>query len=56
MKGVAETETEEFKDVKNINFKTDVSSINTNNEQRDEHLRSGDFFASEEHPYIEFRA
>src|SRR5690606_15075889 len=54
--GVAETETEEFKNISNIDFKADVSSINTNNEQRDEHLRSADFFASEENPYIEFKA
>lgn len=54
--GEAQTESEEFQNVKNINFKADVSSINTNNEQRDEHLRSNDFFAIEEHPYIEFKA
>lgn len=54
--GVAETATEEFKEIRNISFKADVSSINTNNEQRDAHLRSEDFFASEEHPFIEFNA
>lgn len=54
--GQAETETEQFQLVKNINFKADVSSINTRNEQRDAHLRSGDFFAADEHPFIEFKA
>lgn len=54
--GEAQTETEEFKNVKNVDFKADVSTINTNNDQRDEHLRSDDFFAVEKHPYIEFKA
>lgn len=46
----------DFKSVKNIEFKANADSINTNNEQRDEHLKSEDFFAAEKHPYIEFRA
>ena len=54
--GAAETETDDFKQVKNIEFKSDVNSINTNNEQRDEHLKSADFFAAEEHPEIVFEA
>lgn len=54
--GKAETEGDDFKDVKNVEFKADVKSIDTNNEQRDEHLRSGDFFAADEHPDIIFRA
>ena len=54
--GEAQTETEEFKNVKNVDFKADVSTINTNNDQRNEHLRSDDFFAVEKHPYIEFKA
>jgi len=32
----------------------DVASIHTNNAQRDEHLRSGDFFDAEHHPTITF--
>ncbi|TFH23303.1 MAG: polyisoprenoid-binding protein [Myxococcales bacterium] len=32
----------------------EVKSINTNNEKRDKHLLSNDFFAAEEHPLIEF--
>jgi polyisoprenoid-binding protein YceI len=31
-----------------------VASINTNNEQRDEHLRNADFFEAESHPAITF--
>ncbi len=54
--GQAETETDEFKSVKNVEFKADVKSIDTNNEQRDEHLRSADFFAASEHEGMTFRA
>ncbi|MDO5502380.1 MAG: YceI family protein, partial [Actinomycetia bacterium] len=31
-----------------------ANSVDTRNEQRDEHLRSNDFFGSEEHPEITF--
>lgn len=31
-----------------------AASINTNNEKRDEHLKSSDFFAVEEHPELTF--
>ena len=34
----------------------DVSSVNTNNEMRDGHLRTSDFFAVEEFPTIDFRS
>lgn len=54
--GQAESEGDEFKKIKNIEFKADVKSIDTNNDQRDEHLRSGDFFAAEEHPQMNFKA
>ena len=54
--GIAETETEEFSKVKNLEFKADVKSVNTNNEDRDNHLKSDDFFASEQHPEIRFTA
>ena len=54
--GQAETESDEFKSIKNIEFKADVKSIDTNNEQRDEHLRSADFFAAEEHAELIFKA
>lgn len=54
--GKAETEGDDFKEVKNVEFKADVKSIDTNNEQRDEHLRSGDFFAADEHAELIFRA
>ncbi|MFJ6214116.1 YceI family protein [Streptomyces sp. NPDC092296] len=33
-----------------------VASIDTNQQQRDEHLRTGDFFEAETHPEITFRS
>jgi polyisoprenoid-binding protein YceI len=33
-----------------------VASVNTNNDRRDEHLRSEDFFEAEAHPYITFQS
>ena len=33
-----------------------VTSIDTGNEKRDNHLRSGDWFAAEEHPYMTFKS
>ncbi|MFC5588037.1 YceI family protein [Sporosarcina soli] len=37
-----------------IDFKIDAASINTNNTDRDNHLRSGDFFDTETYPNITF--
>src|SRR5690606_15968494 len=54
--GSAESEYDDFKSIRNIEFKADVKSINTNNEQRDEHLRSADFFSADEHAEMVFRA
>lgn len=34
----------------------DVSSVNTKQEQRDQHLRTSDFFLVEEHPHMTFRS
>lgn len=39
-----------------IEFDIDASSINTRNEDRDNHLRSDDFFDVEKHPSITFKA
>ncbi|WP_419960102.1 YceI family protein [Psychrobacillus sp. BM2] len=39
-----------------ISFDIDVKSINSNNEDRDNHLRSGDFFDIETYPSIKFVA
>lgn len=37
-----------------INFEIDTASIDTNNDQRDGHLRSPDFFDAEKNPVISF--
>jgi polyisoprenoid-binding protein YceI len=37
-----------------IQFSADTASINTNNEQRDAHLRSDDFFSVEQYPQLFF--
>ena len=34
----------------------EAASVNTNQEQRDEHIRSADFFDAENHPQITFRS
>jgi len=39
-----------------ITFTADLSSIDTNNEQRDQHLKSGDFFDVEKFPSIQFKS
>jgi polyisoprenoid-binding protein YceI len=47
------TEGDNFENAK-INFSADVNSINTDNEKRDEHLKSADFFDSSKFPKITF--
>ena len=39
-----------------IRFAADVDSIDTNNEQRDAHLKNGDFFDAENHPQVIFES
>lgn len=51
--GTVETETEDF-DGATVNFSADTSSIDTNQSQRDEHLKSADFFDAETHPKLSF--
>ena len=48
-----EAEAADFSDAK-ISFEADVNSISTNNEQRDGHLKSEDFFAAEKFPKLSF--
>ncbi len=38
----------------NVSAKAVVASVNTNQKDRDGHLRTGDFFAAEEHPELTF--
>ena len=49
-----ETETDDFTTVKKIEFTADINSINTNNEQRDTHLKSADFFDAEQYNQLRF--
>ena len=48
-----ESEKDDFTDAK-ISFEADTASVSTNNTQRDEHLKGGDFFASEKFPTLKF--
>lgn len=49
-----ETENEDFSSASKIAFTADINSIDTNNEQRDGHLKSADFFSADEFPQIAF--
>src|SRR5262245_55515245 len=48
-----ETEGDDITTAK-VHFTADVKTISTNNEQRDAHLNSGDFFDVDNHPQIIF--
>ncbi len=48
-----ESDSEDFSDAK-ISFEADVDSIETNAAQRDAHLKSDDFFNSEQYPKLTF--
>lgn len=37
-----------------VHFLADINSISTNNEQRDAHLKTGDFFDAENYPQVRF--
>lgn len=39
-----------------INFSVDVNSVNTDNENRDKHLKSDDFFNAEKFPQMNFKS
>ncbi len=51
--GSVESETEDF-DGASVNFSLDVTSIDTNQADRDAHLKSPDFFAAEQYPTVDF--
>jgi len=51
--GTVVTSKEDFSDAR-IDFSIDVKSIDTDNEDRDKHLRSADFFDVEKYPKIIF--
>ena len=51
--GTVEHTKDDFSDAK-INFSIDVNSVNTDNENRDKHLKSDDFFNAEKFPAMKF--
>ena len=51
--GNIESEKEDFSDAK-VSFEADISSIDTQNDQRDTHLKSDDFFNAEKFPKLTF--
>jgi polyisoprenoid-binding protein YceI len=51
--GTITSPNEDFTDAE-INFTVDAASINTENERRDNHLKSDDFFNAEKYPQIKF--
>jgi polyisoprenoid-binding protein YceI len=52
----ATTEGDNFSKVNSVETTVDVSSIDTNNEQRDGHLKSDDFFSAGNHNQISFKS
>lgn len=51
---ISTTENDDFNTAQKIEFTADIDSIDTNNAQRDSHLKSADFFNIETHPQIHF--
>lgn len=49
-----ETEGDDFSTASKIEFTADIDSIDTNNHQRDTHLKSPDFFNADEHGQLKF--
>ncbi|PTX21113.1 polyisoprenoid-binding protein YceI [Pontibacter mucosus] len=49
-----ETEDDDFTKASKILFTADVDSISTNNEQRDTHLKSADFFDAASHGQVKY--
>ncbi|MDZ7694868.1 MAG: YceI family protein [Balneolaceae bacterium] len=50
-----ETEGKTFEGA-DVYFEADINSISTNNEDRDNHLKSDDFFNAEKHPKLTFES
>lgn len=48
-----ESSKDDFTDAQ-ISFEADIDSVSTNNEQRDTHLKSDDFFAADKFPKLRF--
>jgi polyisoprenoid-binding protein YceI len=53
--GELDTANDDFTDA-SISFSLDINSIDTNQTQRDEHLKSAEFFDAEQYPKISFKS
>jgi len=53
--GSVEADNEDFEHSK-IEFSLDINSIDTNQTQRDEHLKSAEFFDAAQYPHIKFKS
>ncbi|QQX76262.1 MULTISPECIES: YceI family protein [Aequorivita] len=53
--GKIETSEDDFKDA-HFTFYAEIDSINTNNKDRDTHLKSDDFFGAENNPELTFKS
>ena len=53
--GELDTENDDFTDA-SISFSLDIDSIDTNQSQRDEHLKSAEFFDAAQYPKITFKS
>jgi polyisoprenoid-binding protein YceI len=53
--GKIEADGDHFKNAR-ASFTADIDSISTNNEDRDQHLKSDDFFNVEEYPQLKFES
>ena len=51
---IVETENDDFTEASKIEFTAEINSISTNNEQRDTHLKSADFFQAEQYAELKF--
>src|SRR4051812_5885438 len=51
-----ETEEEDFLTVNHLVFTADIDSIDTNNRERDGHLKSSEFFHAAEYPQLRFES
>lgn len=51
---VVETEDDDFTKASRIQFTADINAIDTNNGQRDTHLKSNDFFGADKYPQLRF--
>ncbi len=53
--GTAETDGDDFNNA-SIQFSAEIASLTTNSTDRDNHLKSGDFFNAEQFPTLDFKS